>query len=117
MTRQVLAKQNPTPAGITPAYSVPTVDGFKWVPEDFDILEVNNGNAAACVVSFAIPRTLGGNAAAPRTKSIPAGEKRSFRFERGIYNIGAGLTDEGMMYADFSVQSSVSVILYGGGLP
>lgn len=116
MARQVLAKQSPTPAGITPAYSTPTVDGFMWVPEDHDILEVTNANAATCTVTFPVPRTIAGNAASPRSVSVPTGQKRSIRLERGLYNRPDGGADAGMVYADFSVFTSVSVILYGGGV-
>lgn len=117
MARQLVVKKNGSPGGVTPAYVTPTVDGFMWVPEDHDLIYVKNGNAAACVVTFQVPRTIAGQAAAARTVSIPAGQERMFTLERGIYNRPAGGADEGVVYVDFSVQTSVQVAVWAASLP
>lgn len=117
MPRQLVVKQNGMPGGTTPAYVTPTALGFMWVPEDHDLIYVKNGNAAACVVTFQVPRTIAGVAASPRSVSIPAGQERIFALERGIYNRPAGGTDENLIYVDFSVQTSVQVAVWAATLP
>lgn len=117
MARQNLTKLNGSPAGTPITYATPTVDGFMWYPEDHDLLVVKNGNAAACVVTFQIPRTVGGVALTHRTESIPAGTEQAFALERGLYNRPIGSADEGKVYVDFSVQTSVTVALFAATNP
>ena len=112
MARQAISAQAAAVGGITPVYATPTVDGFLF-PVDGDNLElrVKNGNAASCVVTLQVPRTILGNAAPNFTVTIPTTQERRIKIDPALMKRPIGGTDEGMVYVDFSVFTSVTVAL------
>lgn len=111
MARQTLAAQAPSETGHTKTWATPTVDGFKFAGEGLEYLEIQNGNAGTCNVTLGVPRTVAGVAHTGRVIAVPAGGERLIALDPALYRRGSGLTDAGLMYADFSVQSLVKVAL------
>lgn len=109
MARQVLAVQTLSSAGIIPAWSTPTVDGFKISNDGMVHVHVKNGNAASCVVTIITPRTVDGLATADRTATILTTAEAEFVLPPAVYNNPDSAADPGMIYMDFSVQTTVSV--------
>lgn len=112
MARQAISAQAAAVAGVTPTYATPTVDGFLF-PADGDNLElrVKNGNVASTNVTLQIPRTIHGNAAPNLVVAVPAGQEKRIKIDPATMKRPVGAVDEGMVYVDFSVFSSVTVAL------
>jgi hypothetical protein len=109
MARETLAIQTLTSSGVIPAWSTPTVDGFKVSNDGMTHIHVKNGNAATCTVTVTTPTTVDGLAVADRTIAILTTAEKEFVLPPTFYNQPDSAADRGMVYLDFSVQTSVSV--------
>lgn len=109
MARETLAVQYLSSTGVIPTWSTPTVDGFKVSNDGMTHIHVKNGNAATCTVTVITPSTVDGLAVADRTIAILTTAEKEFVLSPSAYNQPDNATDRGMVYLDFSVQSSVSV--------
>lgn len=72
----VLPTQNPTLAGLTPAYSAAAGGGDKVAADGKTFLIVKNGGGAPITVTITTPATVRGLAVADPAVSVPAGAER-----------------------------------------
>lgn len=107
MARQSLAIQRPTSAGIIPAWSTPTVDGFKISNDGMTHIHVKNGNAGTLTVTIQTPSSVDGLAVADRAVTILTGAEKEFVIPM-VYNQADSSADAGQVYMDFDIQSSVT---------
>lgn len=108
MARQELTVQVLSSAGIVPAWSTPTVDGFLISNDGDTHIHVKNANAGTVTVTIITPSTFDGLAVADRSVTILTGVEKEFVFPIG-YNQPDSVADAGKIYMDFSPFASVSV--------
>lgn len=106
MARTILAAQQVSRSGLTPAFSAGNADGH-YVPNDGKMmLEVKNASASPITVTIQTPGTVDGNAIADLVVTVPAntGDKMIGPFPPSIYNQA-----DGSIYADLSAVTSVTL--------
>ncbi len=85
MAAALITAQEPDENGLDPVYTAATVDGFYFEPlSGAHEVEVINADAAPHDVNFETPFTGGVNALDDNVRTIPAGEKRSFRIKPSV---------------------------------
>ena len=110
MVRTALGAQVAIDTGLTPAYSAANVDGHSVEPGV--LVHVKNGGAGTCTITVPTPGTVRGKAIADTTIAIPAGQERMIGgLVADLYGQLTG-ADEGRVYVDFSVVTSVTVAAF-----
>lgn len=113
MARAVLAVQDSVLAGLTPTFTVATVDGHAFDNRSGKVvLYVKNGGGVSTTVTISTPATVNGLAVADLTVSIPAGEERVIgTFPRGVFNNDDTAGDTGqadVVFVNAAPQASVT---------
>lgn len=112
MARQTLTAQAPLIGGVVKTWATPTVDGFKFSADNLEYLEIQNGNAGTCNVTLGVPHTVAGVAHTGRVIAVAAGAEKLIALDPTLYRrANDNSTDPGLMWADFSVFTSVKVAL------
>lgn len=100
------AVQDIVAAGVTPTYTTPTItDTYLVNNNGKTLIHVKNANAAPTVVTIVTPNTVGGNAIADLTVTVPAttGDVMIGHLPPAIYNNSGGNLE-----ITFSVATSVT---------
>lgn len=104
MARTALTVHDVPIAGLAdPAATTGTADGHYFANDGRVMLEFNNANASARIVTLQIPATLGGHAVVPQTITVPGSASRfkSADIQTAYFNRASGQTNPGTVYLDY----------------